>query len=58
VRPWRWLCRSDVVVVSQSVQQDHLHGRTDSQQTRQEPNGSITAVQDTPDDGPVKARNL
>jgi hypothetical protein len=36
----------------------HLHGRTDSQQTRQEPNGNITATQDTPDDGPVRARNV
>jgi hypothetical protein len=35
-----------------------LHGRTDSQQTRQEPNGNITAAQDTPDDGPVKTRNM
>jgi hypothetical protein len=25
---------------------------------RQEPNGSITAAQDTPDGGPVKARNM
>jgi hypothetical protein len=30
----------------------------DSQQARQEPNGSIATAQDTPDDGPVKARNM
>jgi hypothetical protein len=40
-----------------AVRQGHLNGRTDSQQT-QEPIGSITAAQDTPDDGPVKARNM
>jgi hypothetical protein len=34
-----------------AVRQGHLHGR-------QETNGSITAAQDTPDDGPVKARNM
>jgi hypothetical protein len=44
VRPWRW--------------QGHLHGHTDSQQAQQEPNGSIATAQDTPDDGPVKARNM
>jgi hypothetical protein len=38
-----------------AVRQGHFHRRTNSQQTRQEPNGSITAAQDTPDDGPVKA---
>jgi hypothetical protein len=41
-----------------AVRQDHLHGRTNSQQARQEPNGSIATAQDTPDDGPVKARNM
>jgi hypothetical protein len=41
-----------------AVLQRHLHGRTDSQQTQQEPNGSVTVAQDTPDDGPVKARNM
>jgi hypothetical protein len=35
-----------------------FHGGTDSQQARQEPNGSIATAQDTPDDGPVKARNM
>jgi hypothetical protein len=32
------------------------HGQC--QQAREEPNGGITAAQDTPDDGPVKARNM
>jgi hypothetical protein len=31
---------------------------TDSQQTRQEPNGNIATAQDTPDDGPIRARNM
>jgi hypothetical protein len=50
------LCYHLVLVVF--VRQGHLHGRTVSQQTRQELNGSITAAQDTPDDGSVKARNM
>jgi hypothetical protein len=40
------------------LRQGHLHGRTDGQQARQEPNGSIATAQDTHDDGPVKARNM
>jgi hypothetical protein len=36
----------------------HLNGRTNSQQHCKEPNASITAAQDTPDNGPVKARNM
>jgi hypothetical protein len=33
-------------------------GLTDAQQTLHEPNGSTTTAQDTPDDGPMKARNM
>jgi hypothetical protein len=40
------------------VRQGHLHGRTDSKQARQEPNGSIATAKETPDDGPVKARDM
>jgi hypothetical protein len=46
------------VRVSVEVALPYLHGRTDSQKTRQEPNGSIATAQDTPDDGPVKVRNM
>jgi hypothetical protein len=46
------------VRTSVEVRQGHLHGRTDGQQARQEPNGSIATAQDTPDDGPVMARNM
>jgi hypothetical protein len=46
-------CRASVEVAL-----PYLHGRTDSQEARQEPNGSIATAQDTPDDGPVKARNM
>jgi hypothetical protein len=53
----RGMFQLTIVPVLSDVRQGH-HGRTDSQQTRQEPNGSITAAQDTPGDGSVKARNM
>jgi hypothetical protein len=37
---------------------NQFSGHTDGQQTLHEPNGSITTAQDTPDDGPKKARNM
>jgi hypothetical protein len=49
VRPWK---------VALPYGKATFHGRTDSQQAQQEPNGSIATAQDTPDDGPVKARNM
>jgi hypothetical protein len=58
VRLWRCVGQGHLHGRTDSQQKGHLHGRTDSQQTRQEPNGSIATAQDTPDDGPVRARNM
>jgi hypothetical protein len=45
-------------MVIMNQQKLEIPGRTDSQQARQEPNGGIATAQDTPDDRPVKTRNM
>jgi hypothetical protein len=46
------------LLYSKATSTNQFARHTDGQQTLHELNGSITTAQDTPEDGPMKARNM